>query len=665
MRYKFSGTFRDGSGHVVSGGTVSVYASGTTTAASIYETETGTTVVNSTTTGSDGTFTFYILEGDYYGDHTRKIVLSKAGYTSKTYDYCEPTEFVNGSFTQATIEAALTAIGTANKATLLLRPGTWVISSNADWSAYTNVTFKIVSGAKLSGAFTVNIPNVQAGLYQIFDSTLGVVTLSGNTKDVYPEWFDDVQKAINSAPQYGTVHINSAYTTTTGYTITSKNNLRITGNGSLALSGAATDAFLLKKVGTISGLEIDSLTLSGDNNAAYNQVGIGCASGQTISNVDFHDLKISNINIGITLNANLSGTYTKGVVRNNILTDIPGINSGQGYGIHLAEASQITVTGNIIDNASRHAIYQAKGENLGNVISGNTIKNHRSDVTNGTYRPAVNISRSSGVTVSNNIFEGGYDCSLGIQAETDSSITVSNILVFGNQFNNRKNVTSDIVIGEQLAPTVERTTGVTIMGNTFSSDVTGFGGASIYILNGNRINILNNYFHQNRTDNYMSHVAVGSPTYTTADADISNIVITGNIVNSVTYNASNRFVTIVDLLCTGASPYTIKDNILTNTPVYLNFATTFANANGVVDAFTTVTWDPAELLDGAGATSANIALVGAKLGDYISVAAPYDLQGIIATAYVKSTNLVSIRIQNETVGTIDLASGVWKVKIRP
>ena len=65
------------------------------------------------------------------------------------------------SYTQATIESALTAIGTTDKATLLLRPGTWVISSNANWSAYTNVTFKIVPGAVFSGisTYTVKLPN--------------------------------------------------------------------------------------------------------------------------------------------------------------------------------------------------------------------------------------------------------------------------------------------------------------------------------------------------------------------------------------------------------------------------------------------------------------------------------------------------------------------------
>lgn len=115
------------------------------------------------------------------------------------------------NYTQATIEAALTAIGTTNKVTLLLRPGTWVISSNADWSAYTNVTFKVVPGAKFSGAFTLNIPNIEAGLYQIFDSTLGVVTLSGNIKEVYPEWWGaDPKGAVTSKTAFNNMFSSGA-----------------------------------------------------------------------------------------------------------------------------------------------------------------------------------------------------------------------------------------------------------------------------------------------------------------------------------------------------------------------------------------------------------------------------------------------------------------------
>jgi peptidoglycan/xylan/chitin deacetylase (PgdA/CDA1 family) len=77
----------------------------------------------------------------------------------------------------------------------------------------------------------------------------------------------------------------------------------------------------------------------------------------------------------------------------------------------------------------------------------------------------------------------------------------------------------------------------------------------------------------------------------------------------------------------------------------------------------TVTWDPGSLDNGAGETSVAITVTGAALGDFAMVAAPYDLQGITATAYVSAPNTVKIRLQNGTGGIIDLASGVWKVKV--
>ena len=95
------------------------------------------------------------------------------------------------SFTQATIEAALNAIGTVNKVTLLIRPGTWPIISNANWSAYTNVTFKGAPGATFShGAYTMNVPNLSAGIEQIVFVGTGAITLSGYVKEAYPRWFN-------------------------------------------------------------------------------------------------------------------------------------------------------------------------------------------------------------------------------------------------------------------------------------------------------------------------------------------------------------------------------------------------------------------------------------------------------------------------------------------
>lgn len=77
----------------------------------------------------------------------------------------------------------------------------------------------------------------------------------------------------------------------------------------------------------------------------------------------------------------------------------------------------------------------------------------------------------------------------------------------------------------------------------------------------------------------------------------------------------------------------------------------------------TIVWDPGSLADGAGETSSGITVTGAAFGDYVMVSAPYDLQGIIASAYVSASNTVKIRIQNETTGVLDLASGTWKVRV--
>lgn len=79
----------------------------------------------------------------------------------------------------------------------------------------------------------------------------------------------------------------------------------------------------------------------------------------------------------------------------------------------------------------------------------------------------------------------------------------------------------------------------------------------------------------------------------------------------------------------------------------------------------TTIWDPGNLTDGAGETSADIAYPGVTLGGiFIEVIAPYDLQGILCHGYVKATGTVNIRLQNETGGAIDLSSGTWALQAR-
>lgn len=73
------------------------------------------------------------------------------------------------------------------------------------------------------------------------------------------------------------------------------------------------------------------------------------------------------------------------------------------------------------------------------------------------------------------------------------------------------------------------------------------------------------------------------------------------------------------------------------------------------------TYDPPSLVDGAGATT-TVTVTGAALGDYAQASFSLDLQGITLSAYVSSANTVSVRFQNESGGTIDLASGTLLAK---
>lgn len=75
------------------------------------------------------------------------------------------------------------------------------------------------------------------------------------------------------------------------------------------------------------------------------------------------------------------------------------------------------------------------------------------------------------------------------------------------------------------------------------------------------------------------------------------------------------------------------------------------------------TYDPANLVDGAGVTT-TVTVTGAVLGDFVTaVSFSLDIQGILLTAWVSAADTVSVRFQNETGGAIDLGSGTIRVRV--
>ncbi|GAB6483366.1 hypothetical protein bcgnr5371_57490 [Bacillus cereus] len=297
---------------------------------------------------------------------------------------------------------------------------------------------------------------------------------------------EKINKAIAKAPDGSEIIIDREYSVS-GIDIKDKSNLKTTGGGTLNLIGDSSYGF--KLTGNIRDIEIEKMTIKGSNDFLALQHGITSSSGQNIIGVSIHDLVIENVAVGISLNADLSGVYDNARVFKNRLKNMKGTLPGEGYGIHLANATNTIVEENEIDGAQRHSIYQAKG-GKGNRIKKNTIKNHRLGSADGTYRPALYIARSRNVIVEDNLLIDCYDGCIMISGDSTTGYITTDIDVLKNTIINPKNVVSPIICGEQIIPSALTQRVNFSMNNVIYNTYPG--GAVFKFLNGIDIKILLN-----------------------------------------------------------------------------------------------------------------------------------------------------------------------------
>ena len=99
---------------------------------------------------------------------------------------------------------------------------------------------------------------------------------------------------------------------------------------------------------------------------------------------------------------------------------------------------------------------------------------------------------------------------------------------------------------------------------------------------------------------------------------------------------------------------------MTQVPIILNDGKTLFK-EVVADAV--VKTDPPSISDGA-TTVISFNVPGAAFGDFVLVAPPYSLQGLIPSMpWVSDDDEVSIALTNNTGGAVDLDEGDWKVKV--
>jgi len=157
------------------------------------------------------------------------------------------------SYTQATIATALTAIGTTNKVTLLLRPGNWVLLTAVAIPA--NVTLKMPAGAYFSGA----------------GSTL-ITFATPPEGGIRPEMWGAIADNLDASATLNTTALNAASVVsgTTGTVIISDGTYKITAaspNYAVtfygSVKGNSPNTSIIKNIGTGSAVK-----LIGTNDAA-------------------------------------------------------------------------------------------------------------------------------------------------------------------------------------------------------------------------------------------------------------------------------------------------------------------------------------------------------------------------------------------------------------
>lgn len=341
-------------------------------------------------------------------------------------------------------------------------------------------------------------------------------------------------------------------------------------------------------------------------------------------------------NTGLYCYDNFINTHGSGceniVIANNTTS---GGNQGitVGFNSHTAGDKHVLVTGNVIadTNASGISVSGTLGKEHTNIIvSNNVINNCNLSISS----QAVAFGYVIYGSVNNNYVNANNStlCTYGILSNACSNINIKNNFVqnLPNGYGISTQTTDRVIISENTVRNVlsynyriQSTTKNCYLWNNYSDDksaqIIGYTVTAGSFVVGNQYKIL----------------TVGTTDFTLIGASSNTVgivfVATGvGVGNGTAYS------------------------ILESPTVYGN---AFQTYTGIVS------YDPPNLVDGDGVTT-TISVPGVALGAYVSnVSFDKNLQGILLTAWVSATNVVSVRFQNETGGAIDLAQGTLRVQV--
>jgi parallel beta-helix repeat protein len=392
----------------------------------------------------------------------------------------------------------------------------------------------------------------------------------------------------------------------------------------LDLSGLTTGLFTVSESPFVIGVRVTSEVSQGRL--------VDAIVARNVKNVRIKDCEISGFPVGCGVRgASLLG----GEISGNFIHDFTD-NAVWG--------SAPQITGIEIDQDRVNSV-----SSVGVNISGNRIK----DITVGAtvlaswgyQTDGINIAHASsgGHTIANNRISGvGEGIDIFGSTCTITGNVISQCYIFGMKFIHGASYNS--VMGGSISDVGLagiRFDGAATAVDTERNTVTGVTIASI--------DYLGAYAASDSACILFSDGASGKPQYNTV------------IGCTLTLGSGGKYGWLDTSSGTAHANFGLGNQIITGASVVALISVTAAG--GACNASGSATFNPGNLVDGAGETT-TVSVVGAMLGDFASASFGADLQGITLTAWVSATNVVSVRFQNETGGDLNLASSTLRAVTR-
>lgn len=328
---------------------------------------------------------------------------------------------------------------------------------------------------------------------------------------------------------------------------------------------------------------------------------------------------------------------------------------GYGYGIEFDEATLFCSADNNFSSNIREHTFTNRTRYC--TFSNNIMTGHY-DTGFNTHGASVSHCEILDNVVNGTSIGAGIAVGWGSHGAGDSYITVqgnsvSNIASFGISSN---------------APVGKENSNIRIVANrVYSYGVVSVSAIGIYCNYSNYCEILNNTvrgINTNADNGIYVKDAVEPFVNGNRIFDLPNGygITIDNVTEGVITNNRITDISSYNVRCLNTSTSTIcaHNDADDTTNLFLSGVTQRRNSWNIFTG--SATYDPPSLVDGAGTTT-TISVTGVAVGDFARASFSLDTQGITITAWVSATNTVSVRFQNESGSTLDIASGTLKVEV--